>query len=144
MQDMELLEDQLQRTSVQRPTTYSFPKTNLCMVDKDGFFSSILTSLTPSRFQQSSSSESDLTILCFTSDEPVPVSVHPAVLASQSPLLQDLLLSVSAPVLVLPEVKVEIVRNMLDLLCTGRWSTCFCDMNSKTFFRCNLKKDDVI
>jgi hypothetical protein len=132
---MKLMEDQRPRTPVQRPATYSFPKTNLCMVDKDSFFSSILTSLTPSRFHQSSSSLSDLTILCFTSDEPVPVSVHPAVLASQSPLLQDLLLSVSAPVLVLPEVEVEIVRNMLDLLCTGRWGTCACDMNINTFFQ---------
>ena len=126
---MELLEDQLQRTPVQIPITYSFPRTNLCMVDKDGFFSSILTSLTPSRFHQSSSSLSDLTILCYTSDEPVPVSVHPAVLASQSPLLQDLLLSVSAPVLALPEVEVEIVRNMLDLLCTGKWGTVTSYMN---------------
>ena len=103
-------------------TTTSFCSTNLCLTDKNDFFNSILTSLTHSITQQSSCL-TDLDLLCSGPDGPLVVSVHGAVLASQSPLLQDLLLSATCPILLLPEVKVKTVMNMLDLLYTGRLGT---------------------
>ena len=106
-------------------TTPSFSKsmakinTNLCLSDKDSFFNSILTSLTHSVTVQSSHL-TDLVLLCTGPDGPLPVSVHSAVLSSQSPLLRDLLLPLKDPVLVLPEVKVDTLWYMLDLIYTGR------------------------
>jgi len=93
--------------------------TNLCLTDKDGFFTSILTSLTHSVTLQSSHL-TDLVLICTGPDGPLPVSVHSVVLSSQSPLLRNLLLSVTEPVLVLPEVELKTVWHMLDLLYTGR------------------------
>jgi len=93
--------------------------TNLCITDKDEFFTSILSSLTNSITLQSSHL-TDLVLLCTGPDGLIPISVHAAVLSSQSVLLKDLLLSVTDPVLVLPEVEVNTVRSLLDLLYTGR------------------------
>ena len=93
--------------------------TNLCLTDKDGFFTSILTSLTHSVTLQSSHL-TDLVLICTGPDGPLPVSVHSVVLSSQSPILRNLLLSVTEPVLVLPEVELKTVWHMLDLLYTGR------------------------
>ena len=77
--------------------------TNLCLTDKDGFFTSILTSLTRSVTLQSSHL-TDLVLLCTGPDGLLSISVHAVVLCSQSLLLRDLLLSATEPVLVLPEV----------------------------------------
>jgi len=93
--------------------------TNLCLVEKNGFFTSIMSSLTHNVTLQSSHL-TDLVLLCSGPDGLLPVSVHSAVLCSQSPLLKDLLLSVTEPVLVLPEVELDTVWYMLDLVYTGR------------------------
>jgi len=124
---MRMAECQLPRTPDLKgtDTTRSFCSTNLCLTDKNDFFNSILTSLTHSITQQSSCL-TDLDLLCSGPDGPLVVSVHGAVLASQSPLLQDLLLSATGPILLLPEVKVKTVWNMLDLLYTGR-----CDLREE-------------
>ena len=92
--------------------------TNLRLVDNNGFFTSIMSSLTHSVTLQSSHL-TDLVLLCTGPDGTLPVSVHSVVLCSQSPLLRDLL-SVPEPVLVLPEVELDTVWYMLDLLYTGR------------------------
>eukprot|EP00092_Neocalanus_flemingeri_P035780 GFUD01038960.1.p1 GENE.GFUD01038960.1~~GFUD01038960.1.p1 ORF type:complete len:781 (+),score=171.04 GFUD01038960.1:51-2393(+) len=93
--------------------------TRLCLADKDNFFISIMTSLTHTVTLQSSHL-TDLVLLCTGPDGPLPVSVHSAVLSSQSSLLRDLLISVTDPVLVLPEVELNTVWCMLDLLYSGR------------------------
>eukprot|EP00092_Neocalanus_flemingeri_P084801 GFUD01106580.1.p1 GENE.GFUD01106580.1~~GFUD01106580.1.p1 ORF type:complete len:446 (+),score=89.95 GFUD01106580.1:76-1413(+) len=103
----------------------SYSSTHLCLTDKKGFFNSILTSLSHSITLQSSCL-TDLVLLCSGPDGLLPVSAHSAVLASQSPLLQNLLLSISDPVLLLPEVEVKTLWNMLDLLYTGR-----CELREK-------------
>eukprot|EP00092_Neocalanus_flemingeri_P032243 GFUD01035047.1.p1 GENE.GFUD01035047.1~~GFUD01035047.1.p1 ORF type:complete len:766 (-),score=188.95 GFUD01035047.1:463-2760(-) len=91
----------------------------LCLADKDNFFISIMTSLTHTVALQSSYL-TDLVLLCTGPDGLLPVSVHSAVLSSQSSLLRDLLISVTDPVLVLPEVELNTVWCMLDLLYSGR------------------------
>ena len=93
--------------------------TNLCITDKDEFFTSILSCLTNSITLQSSHL-TDLVLLCTGPDGLIPISVHAAVLSSQSFLLRELLLSSTDPVLVLPEVELNTVRCLLDLLYTGR------------------------
>jgi hypothetical protein len=93
--------------------------TNLCITDKDEFFTSILSCLTNSINLQSSHL-TDLVLLCTGPDGLVPISVHAAVLSSQSFLLRELLLSATDPVLVLPEVELNTVWCLLDLLYTGR------------------------
>ena len=93
--------------------------TNLQLVDKYGFFTSIMSSMTHSVTLQSSHL-TDLVLLCTGPDGPLPVLVHSVVLCSQSPLLRYILLSVTDPVLVLPGVELDTVWYMLDILYTGR------------------------
>eukprot|EP00092_Neocalanus_flemingeri_P040476 GFUD01044079.1.p1 GENE.GFUD01044079.1~~GFUD01044079.1.p1 ORF type:complete len:261 (+),score=91.11 GFUD01044079.1:79-861(+) len=106
-------------TAVMDMDTDSNMFTNLCLTDKNDFFNSIMTSLTHSVTLQSSHL-TDLALVCTGPDGPLPVSVHSPVLSSQSPLMTELLLSVTEPVLVLPEVELNTVLSMLDLLYTGR------------------------
>ena len=114
-----MINGEMPKTPVPKNTLFTNVSTNLCLLDKNSFFSSIMSSLTHSVTLQSSHL-TDLVLLCTGPEGHLPVSVHSAVLSSQSPLLRDLLLSVTEPVLVLPEVELDTVWYMLDLLYTGR------------------------
>ena len=102
-----------------RASSNSLFTTNLCLTDKGDFFSFIIKSLAHSIYLQSSLL-TDLVLICPGPEGPLPVSVHSTVLAGHSPILRDLLHSVTSPVLLLPDVEVETVWNMLGLLYTGR------------------------
>lgn len=118
MMCMELLADQLQSTptNVQWPTIYSYPITNLCMVDKDGFFSSILNSLTNSQqiiLVKQHTFRLEHPVLHIRWIFPSVYSPCTAGLITSYPAGPGALCH-SSPLL--PDVEVEIVRNMLDLV----------------------------
>ena len=91
---------------------YTTSTTNLSAANESYYFSSVWSSL--------SSTIPDLMLLCYGSAGPKLVLVHKAILATQSTLLHQLFRHSTDPVLILPEVEVDTVNLMLDLLYSGR------------------------